>query len=208
MKLFTKGHTCPIVTDSGLPQAVLLAARDLQRDLRRLSGQPQGFAIVSSGQGIRIQAAADGREEAYRIEITEDSITITGSDVLGTVFGIYAFSTHFLKVLPVHRLVDLFPESREEMTLVPATLTSASRTVQFRGWFLNDEDLLCDFKRSGGHRHIDYPFYQNVMDVSVLDMILETALRLEVNLIIPASFLNIDNPDEETLVAAVVRRGL
>ena len=97
MKLFTKGHTCPIVTDSALPQAVLLAARDLQRDLRRLSGQPQGFAIVSSGQGIRIQAAADGREEAYRIEITEDSITITGSDVLGTVFGIYAFSTHFFE---------------------------------------------------------------------------------------------------------------
>ena len=208
MQLFSKDHTCAIVAEKPLSEAVLLAVQDLQRDLRRISGQPGGFAMVSAGRGIRIQTLADGRQEAYRIEISENDSSITGSDVLGTVFGIYAFSTHFLKVVPVHRLVDLFPEGREEMTLAPAALTSASRAVKFRGWFLNDEDLLCDFKLSGGHRHIDYPFYENVMDVSVLDMILETALRLEINLVIPASFLNIDNPDEETLVAAVVRRGL
>lgn len=208
MQLFSKDHTCAIVAEKNLSEAVLLAAQDLQRDLRRISGQPGGFAMVSSGQGIRIQTLVDGREEAYRIEITENDISITGSDVLGTVFGIYAFSTHFLKVVPVHRLVDLFPESRETMTLGSAVFLSKPRTVKFRGWFLNDEDLLCDFKRSGGHRHIDYPFYQNVMDVSVLDMILETALRLEINLVIPASFLNIDNPDEEALVAAVAGRGL
>ena len=208
MQLFSKHSSLPLAVAGNAPEPVRLAVQDLQRDLRRVSGQPGGFGLVSAGRGIRIQTIADGREEAYRIEITEEGVDITGSDVLGTVFGIYAFSTHFLKVLPVHRLVDRFPESREEMTLEPAILHSMPRTVKFRGWFLNDEDLLCDFKLSGGHRHIDYPFYQNVMDVSVLDMILETALRMEVNLIIPASFLNIDNPEEETLVAAVVRRGL
>ena len=45
--------------------------------------------------------------------------------------------------------------------------------VHFRGWFLNDEDLLCEFGESGGVRRIDYPFYGDVMDVCVLDMILE-----------------------------------
>lgn len=46
------------------------------------------------------------------------------------------------------------------------------------------------------------------MHTDVLDMVLETALRLEINLVIPSSFVDIDNPDEEKLVTAVTRRGL
>ena len=39
-------------------------------------------------------------------------------------------------------------------------------------------------------------------------MVVETALRLKFNLVIPASFLNIDNPCEKALADAVARRGI
>jgi len=140
--------------------------------------------------------------------VDDEKVVITGSDILGTIYGIYAFATTCLHIMPTYRMTDVFPEKRENLELKPQTFKSKKRQVRFRGWFINDEDLLSDYKISGGKRYIDYPYYQNVMATDVLDMVLETALRLEINLIIPASFLNIDNPDEAILAETVCRRGL
>ena len=211
MKLFDLCSDTRIHLPEGAGEAVVLAARDLQRDLRRLSGRTSGFETVSGGAcrgGIVVEISGEGACEAYTVEVAADRVLIRGSDVLGTVFGIYAFSTKCLGILPVHRLVDRFPAPRETLEVTAQTFSSAARPVRFRGWFLNDEDLLTEWKYSGGHRDIDYPFYADVVDVEVLDMMLETALRLEINLIIPASFVDICNPDEEKLVRAVTRRGL
>lgn len=211
MKLFDLYRDTVILLPEGACEAVVLAARDLQRDLRRLSGHERGFEICTGGErrgAIAVETVGKGEREAYTVSVTEDGVLIRGSDVLGTVFGIYAFSTKCLGVLPVHRMVDRFPQVRETMTLPACAFSSAERPVRFRGWFINDEDLLTEFRISGGHRDIDYPFYADVVDVEVLDMVLETALRLEINLIIPASFVDICNPDEEKLVRAVTRRGL
>ena len=41
-----------------------------------------------------------------------------------------------------------------------------------------------------------------------MNIVVETALRLKVNLVIPASFLDIDNPSEKLLVDCVARRGI
>lgn len=211
MNLFTRHSDVEIIVGEDADEAIRLAAADLQSNLRGLSGQKAGFPIVeksTSAGVIRICTAADNTPEAYTVSIDDESVLITGSDTLGTVFGIYAFATKCLKILPVYRLVNLFPEEREELCLEPQTFSSQPRTIRFRGWFLNDEDLLTDFRESGGHRNIDYPFYQNVMDTDLLDMILETALRMEMNLVIPSSFVDIDNPDEEKLVKTVIRRGM
>ncbi len=190
--------------------AVRLAALDMQRNLRRLSGKVDGFHIVDGDHqcGILIKTVENGEHEAYTVHVDKEKVTIIGSDTLGTVFGIYAFATKCLHVLPVYRLTDLFPDVTEELILEKQSFSSKKRPVRFRGWFLNDEDLLTEWKTGGGHRNIDYPFYQEVMDTDVLDMILETALRLEINLVIPSSFVDIDNPDEEKLVQAVCRRGM
>ena len=186
-------------------EAVRLAAMDLQRDLRRLSGQPEGFDFSEDGK-IIVSVSA-GVPESYTVTV-DTQVHITGGDVLGAIYGIYAFADRCLHILPVHRLVDVFPETVETMYLQPCSFASAKRAVQWRGWFLNDEDLLTELVYSGGKRHIDYPFYGDVVDIAVLDMILETALRLEMNLVIPASFVDILNPDERKLVDAVCRRGL
>ncbi len=210
MKLFDKRHDANILLENPKDETILLATRDLQKNLRRLSGKSDGFNITDNyeGQGVLIKTVPSENPESYTVKVLENEVQITGSDSLGTVYGIYAFATKCLHILPFYRLVDLFPAQTESFTLEEQCFVSAPRPVRFRGWFLNDEDLLTEFKISGGKRNIDYKFYDNVMDVSVLDMILETALRMEINLIIPSSFVDIDNPDEEKLVETVCRRGL
>ncbi|MBE6929470.1 MAG: hypothetical protein E7463_04250 [Ruminococcaceae bacterium] len=210
MILFDSQNDISLVLEQNADEVIRLAAHDLQADLRRLSGKRSGFDIVTdcSGRSIIIRNAYHGEPESYTVRIDKEAVSITGSDVLGTVYGIYAFSRNCLNILPFYRLTDLFPAQKDSLLLTEQTFLSPSRAVRFRGWFLNDEDLLTDWKLSGGRRNIDYRFYQNVMDTDVLDMILETALRMEINLIIPSSFVDIDNPDEEKLIQAVCRRGM
>ena len=205
MRIFDKEYDIAIILEENTDEAIYLAAKDLQNNLRMLSGKKGGFDIVynNKGCGIYIKTLPTEETEAYTVSVTSDSIFITGTDTLGTVYGIYAFATKCLNILPVYRLVDLFPKPTDVFELDQQSFTSLSHKIRFRGWFINDEDLLTEFKISGGYRNIDYPFYQNVMDTEVLDMILETALRLEINLIVPSSFVDIDNPDEEKLVEAV-----
>ncbi len=205
--LFDQTATASIGLFDGAPEAVWLAAADLRRNLLALSGKKDGFAIGCGTAGIRIELFA-GEPESYRVMVGEDGVRILGGDALGAVFGIYAFATRVLGIEPTYRLTDRFPEMREYMTVVDTEFHSDPRPIRFRGWFLNDEDLLTEFKVSGGVRHFDYKFYQTVMHPDVLDMILETALRHEINLIIPSSFVDVDNPDEEKLAAAAVRRGM
>ena len=203
MRLFVNATTAAICLQTA-DEAVRLAALDLQRDLRRLSGR-KGFPFSEDGD-ICIQIVP-GEPESYTVEVA-DRVTITGGDALGAVYGIYAFENRCLNILPVHRLAEVFPPTVSRCELSACRFASGKRPVRWRGWFLNDEDLLSELVYSGGKRHIDYPFYGDVMDTAVLDMILETALRLEMNLIIPASFVDILNPDERKLVDAVCRRGL
>ena len=210
MKLFDKLNDIAIVMEDGADDAIVLAVKDLQRDLRYLSGHKDGFAITTddTAPAIRVQTVSGGTAEAYTISVDDSGITVTGTDVLGTVYGIYTVSTKLLHILPVWRVTDILPNPQEEMHLQSQTITSAPRPIRYRGWFLNDEDLLCDFRDGGGRRNIDYGFYQQVIHPDVLDMVLETALRMEVNLIIPGSLADIDNPAEEEMIAAVARRGL
>lgn len=209
MKLFDKSQDISIVLAPDAPDAVRLAAKDLQRDLRKLSGKI-GFPITHNvcERCIRVLTVPGGEPESYTVTVDDSGICVVGADTLGTVYGIYAISTKLLGVLPVWNMTDLFPEKREQLVLQEQIIRSQPRAVRFRGWFINDEDLLTDFKHSGGKRHIDYPWYGNTMDVSVLDMVLEMALRLEMNLVIPSSFVDILNPPEAALVAQVCRRGL
>lgn len=211
MRLFNRNSDIKIVLENNVQLPVRLAAEDLQKNLRQLSGQEAGFEITDScfhSRCIRVCTVPTEKVEAYTVCVKEDCVEITGSDVLGTVYGIYAFATRCLGILPVYRMTDSFPAQTAELDIAPVCFSSQERKVRFRGWFINDEDLLTEFKYSGGKRRLEYPFYQDVMDVSVLDMVLETALRLEINLIIPSTLVDIRNPEEEKLVKATTDRGL
>ena len=211
MLLFDESYSACISLHPGSEESVALAARDLQRDLRILCDRADGFDILfeyyTSPGSIEL-GISEGEPESYRIEITEDSISIKGADSLGLVYGIYAFSAAVLGFSPMYPLTELRPPVRSTLTAEPAIITSKPHPTSLRGWFLNDEDLLGEWLLGKGERSIDYPFYKRVMHTDALDRVLECALRLEINLIIPSSFVDIMNPAEEELVAAVCRRGL
>ncbi len=145
------------------------------------------------------------KSEEYSLLILQDRIIIVGADRLGAMWGIYTLS-QLLGVPPAKRFFpDLFPVCT---SLKTGFYSDHPHTYSLRGWFINDEDLLIGWHHSGVLRKIDYPSYPYVLDIRSLEVIVETALRNKINLIIPASFMNIDDPYQEKLIDFCVKRGL
>ena len=204
MLLFDQTHGCGIALYENAPESVCLAARDVLDNLCRLA---PGRKFDLDPEGIVSVRETGGEAESYTVRVEKGGVFIDGADELGCIYGLYAFS-RMLGVSPAYRLTDRFPDPKESLDLAEGVSVSPTRRVRFRGWFLNDEDLLSDFKGGGGKRTIDYPYYGHVIRPEVLDLVLETALRLEMNLIIPSSFVDVFNPAEEALIEGSVRRGL
>ena len=57
--------------------------------------------------------------------------------------------------------------------------------TRFRGWFINDEDLLSGFM-SKGKRNIDYIFYKDVIHPDLMEKIVETALGANASAVVLA----------------------
>ncbi|MBC6995147.1 glycosyl hydrolase 115 family protein [Neolewinella lacunae] len=201
-----------IVLGAGLTAPTLLAVEDLRSDLEKITGvRPALAADPKNCQPCivieRDSALASGWER-YRIEIGADRIRISGGDERGLMFGIYHFLEHQLEVDPLYFWSGREPQRREQLTLAAMDYTSESPDFKYRGWFINDEDLLTEWMDSGGKRNIRYPFYGDVVNEKAMDHVVEAAVRLRFNLIIPASFLDIKNPPERALLDAAARRGL
>ncbi len=205
----------PLVLEGGLRialveshSAIAAAAADLAADLGRVLG---AVGKVVRGPSAPIVLSLDpelGGPEAWRVVIAPDRVAIAGSDPLGLVYGIYAFSERCLGVDPFWFWKGMAPERHERIELAPQTFASSPARFRYRGWFINDEDLLTEFGTSGGPRTIDYPFYHQVIDYEMAERIYEALLRLGGNLIIPASFVDILNPPEAELVRRAAARGL
>ncbi len=153
-----------------------------------------------------------GQWEAYVVQNIlvnrTPHLMIAGSDERATMFAIYHFIEEYLGVDPMYYWSDLEPEKKEQLAWDEVRIVQNEPTFTFRGGFINDEDLLTEWENSGGERDIDYRFYSQVVHPDVIQRVLETMLRLRLNLIIPASFVDIRNPPEERLVAEAAKRGL
>jgi len=188
--------------------AVRCAVRDLAADFAAVLGATP--RMVDGRQGdvvVRLDGTLK-RPESWRIAISPAGITITGADPLGAVYGIYRFSQQWLGVDPLWYWKELRPQRRTELVLEPQSLTSTAPVFRYRGWFVNDEDLLTEWKPGGGQRTLDYPFYQQVIAPEVADRVFEALLRSGGNLVIPASFVDVMNPPEAALLHHAVERGL
>jgi hypothetical protein len=210
--------------------AVHYAARDLVRDIRSITGKTLAIfgryqdcapacVVISTANVTSFHRTAEqllsgvshelaGKWEAYRVQTVPGNLVIAGSDERGTMFGIYEFLARELKVDPMYFWTGVEPEKRREIVLDKVDLRQDEPTFHFRGWFINDEDLLSEWKFDGGKRELTYPFYQRVIPKELIDRIVESALRLQCNLIIPSSFVDITNADEAMLVEEATRRGL
>jgi hypothetical protein len=206
--MFSPGKNINIYDDSG-SMAVAKALDDLIRDLDKICGITAVKAQSADKVVIRvaITSAVKGAEQ-YRIQIKSDGISIEASDELGAIYGIYRLSRETLGVEPMWFWKDSYPATRDGLELEECEFVSVSTTFKYRGWFMNDEDLLTGWLEGSGPRHIDYPHYAQVISLDIVEAVYESALRCGVNLIIPASFLDIMNPYEAELIIRAVARGL
>lgn len=149
-----------------------------------------------------------GKWECYSLGTRGKDLIIAGSNSRGTMFGIYYFIENYLEVDPFYWWKDVEPKQKEKLVFENIDYTSKEPDFKFRGWFINDEDLMTEFMDGGGKRELDYPFYQQVVHPDLMERVVEAAVRLRFNLIIPASFIEIFDSDEEELLKIASGRGL
>ena len=214
MLLFDTASCIPIFIENKNPY-VRLAAEDLARDFARVSQggispeflkKEETWCIVIEENDPTIDDPIE--DESFRILAREQKIRISAPTYFGTMWGIYALSQKILGVDPCYLFHDLPFEKKERLQIEDTEIFEVGSDFGFRGAFINDEDLLTGWREGGGKRYMDYPWYGTTVSPDVMDMVVETLLRLRINLVIPASFLDIDNPPEKQLADCVARRGI
>jgi len=215
--LFDKNSCIDICCAENECNFIKLAAEDLANDIKRINRNnvkpniittPSSSCIIIKTLNQSLLAEVTKEFESFTIKTENNNIVITGNGYLGTMWGIYTFSEKFLNISPCYLFDDFETQKKECISINRIYIADCPKTFGFRGFFINDEDLLTDWVYSSGTRNIDYPFYHSTVDTSVIDKVVETALRLKINLIIPASFLDIENPWEKGIADCVARRGI
>ena len=197
-------------------EAVQRALTDVQKDWYKVFGRLPIVltAIPDTWKGAVIYFGAKGAwkqemvktkfngAESFSVHYQLDkmnrpAIVATGADIRGAIFAAYTFSEEILGVDPWYYWIDKEPKKRNQIT-IPANFNKAygAPTFKYRGWFINDEDILSKFA-------ID-PMRENVISLEMYDRIYETILRLRGNLVVPATWAM---PDERCFELAS-RRGL
>ena len=194
---------------------VELAVIDMKNDFKRISefsvepkilNEETDWCIV-----IEENTSSENepiKDEAFKITTEGNKIVISASGYLGTMWGIYTFSEKILGVSPCYIFDDFPVKKQDKLEISEINIIDGAKTFGFRGAFLNDEDLLSGWKSCGGIRHMDYKHYTTTVNSEVISKVVETVLRLRMNLVIPASFLDIDNPCEKALADEVAKRGI
>ncbi len=214
MLLFDKTASCDICLLNQSPY-VRLAAEDLIEDFFRVSEScirpriidaPSAHCIIIEKNTLKDYEPAE--HESFSVRVEGERIYISADGYLGTLWGIYTVSERFLGVDPCYLFSDLAIEKKERIEIADTVIEQVPDGFTLRGFFINDEDLLTGWKDGGGIRKLDFPWYGVTVTESAIRAVIETALRLRQNLIIPASFLDIENPPEKLLADLVAERGI
>ena len=184
-----------IEDETGLP-AVDYARQALARDLdARLAHGP---ASSEDGVAPRVVLRTDPRMENfadYRLNAEPDQLSITGSDALGCIHGIYDFAERYLQADPMQWVTRRVPELTGSVS-VPLGVQAASRpTFRHRGFFFNDEDLLVGFQRKRINDGFNPEVWRNLF---------ETVLRLGGTFVIPGT----NTFSDESQIALASEMGL
>ncbi|MBR5307652.1 MAG: glycosyl hydrolase 115 family protein [Clostridia bacterium] len=209
------GNKCSDICLKSKNEYVFLAVQDLISDFERVSScgclpritenESENCIVIEENPS---QSSAPISSEGFTIKTENDKIRICGDGYLGTMWGIYTFSEKILGVSPCYIFEDFPIKKRESLKIDEISISDKPQTFGFRGVFLNDEDLLTGWKSGGGIRFLNYNHYGITASPKAIANVVETMLRLRMNLVIPASFLDIDNPYEKALADEVARRGI
>jgi hypothetical protein len=208
------GDSVPINSDVSIlvgseePGPVEEAAEDLQSDFEKVFGsKPRivhrmadagGTAILigekaklpealrpvglTERESFSISVASGGKSEPPKI------VLLAGADMRGTIYAIYEFSQKYLGVDPLYYWTDHQPPRRTRIEL-PVGLDKAfpSPVFKYRGFFINDEDLLTGWAPGEIKDHAG-------ISLAVWNKIFETILRLKGNMVAPGTWIFPDDP--------------
>ncbi|MFA7173545.1 MAG: glycosyl hydrolase 115 family protein, partial [Kiritimatiellia bacterium] len=213
-------------------KGVLAAAKNLQRDITKITGVtpnivhalsetwgkcivigsadcPEGAALLAS-VGMPV-TDLNGKWEVFKYRVLnqvggkEQVLAIAGSNVRGTIFGIYDFEQKHLGVDPLWFWADHEPATQGELVFDSQIDFGPTKepTWKYRGWTLNDHPQFMEWLQSGIVQRTRAGRYMFAIHPEVFERLWEAALRLKMNMF-TWYFVDIDwHPDYEQLKAAV-----
>lgn len=206
----------PWIVPPDQPEAFQRALEDIKRDWYKVLGHlpvilpapPSGwngpliYFGLSEQVALASRAAPPAGRESFVLAlgisaIGQAEVLVTGADLRGSIYAAYAFSEEILGVDPWWFWADHEPVFRGKVEVrAYLNMRIGPPSFRYRGWFINDEDLLGGFSPD--------PLRENSFSLEMLDRICETLLRLRGNMLVPATF---PFPDERCQ-ELTARRGL
>ena len=209
-----------LFTSAAEGEPIQKAAEDLAADLQAVLGtrpkiihrqEDSGPLTIFIGEQSRLpeELRANGltAPESFSISLREERwnprhatkvVVLSGADMRGTIYAVYQFSEKYLGIDPLHYWTDHQPARRTSVSL-PVSLneTYPPPVFAYRGFFINDEDLLTGWA-PGEEKD------KTGISLEVWDRIFETILRLKGNMVAPGTWIFPDDPQ----VRLAAKRGL
>jgi hypothetical protein len=213
----TLNSRATILVDAQQPVPVQRAAQDLASDMKKVFGsapeivttaeQAGAVSIVLGEEASGAPADHVSAPEAFSITSglaapgngrKTQVIRLAGSDMRGTLYAIYQFSQQYLGVDPMYYWTDHQPAAHASIQ-IPAKLDDkfAAPVFRYRGFFINDEDLLTGWAPGEAKDH-------SGISLAVWNKIYETILRLKGNMVVAGTWPFPNDPQD----ALIAERGL
>jgi Glycosyl hydrolase family 115 len=190
-----------IVVGADQPGPVAEAARDLASDMQKVFGtRPRIVPRRDDAKGTAIVVASGkaGAPESFAIAARDGAVQLTGADMRGTIYAIYQFSEDYLGVDPLYFWTDHAPPRKARIELPnPLDRDFPAPVFRYRGFFINDEDLLTGWAPAPEAEHTG-------ISLDTWNRIYETMLRLKGNVVAPGTWIFSDEPQ----IALAGKRGL
>ncbi len=191
-----RGGKVQLCFDSKESEAVKIAINNLKTDLEKAIGVAvddnapvqiiigtAGVSDVISEYIIPDKMHKDGklRKEAYWYKAGDNKLIIAGSDRRGTIYGIYEFC-EMLGVSPWYYFADVPVKEKYEFVLPDTYEKLDYPTVEYRGFFINDEEEL--------EKWVQTRLGEETIGLKAYEKIFELLLRLKINYLWPAMHVN------------------
>lgn len=193
-------RTTAIVVSADEAAAVAAAAGDLASDFGKVLGQ--NARIVhrreDAGPTAVVIGPSTGDSESFSLSVRQRDVVLAGPDVRGKIYAIYDFAERYLGIDPLYYWTDHDP-ARKARIEIPDSLnqTVHAPVFKYRGFFVNDEDLLTGWAPGETRDHTG-------ISLAAWDKIFETILRLKGNIVAPGTWIFPDEPQ----IALAGKRGL
>ena len=195
--LAANGTAATLVVDEHDFKGVHHAVDDLRADIDRVTGLDAPISQNPLADGWRVVIGTighskmidhliasrqldvskiNGNWEAFLIQKVGNDLVVAGSDMRGTIYGVYELSEQ-IGVSPWYWWADVPVKKSEELHVSAAGLIDDGPTVQYRGIFINDEAPALTGWVGEKFGAFDHTFYVHVF---------ELLLRLRSNYIWPA----------------------